>query len=81
MENDITTGEYALPSGALDELPQAATAEIFHAQRKLLAELQRLRDANERLRRGLFWQARRWGAVEEGAWEYVAAIELGFGDE
>ena len=41
--DELGSGEYPLPRAALDRLPQGALADIFHAQRKLLAELERLR--------------------------------------
>ena len=69
--------EFPLPRTALMELPQEALADIFHAQRKLLAELQDLRDKRERLQIALFWQYRRWGVPEAEAWENVDATEDG----
>lgn len=73
----METNEYPLPARAMSEIPQEQAAEIFAAQRKLLAELQRLRDANQRLRVGLFWQKRRWGVPEDAAWDCVDAVEAG----
>lgn len=62
------TDEYSLPVQALGAIPQQQAAEIFAAQRTLLAELQRLRNANERLHIALYWQYRRWGVPERAAW-------------
>ena len=49
QRTELSTGEFPLPAQALERVPQDLLADIFHAQRKLLAELERLRRENRAL--------------------------------